>query len=64
MKIRTVQNKHDLQEFIDLPYHFYHDDPVWIAPLRGEQRGQFDSRRNPLLDHCDYALFLLEDCGK
>ncbi|MBI4731412.1 MAG: hypothetical protein HY781_04670, partial [Chloroflexi bacterium] len=39
-------------------------DPVWVPPLRDEQRGQFDPKRNPLLDHCEWQLFLLEDEGK
>lgn len=59
MKIAKVNTKHDLNLFIDLPYQFYRTDPVWVPPLRDEQRGQFDHIRNPLLDHCDYALFLL-----
>jgi GNAT superfamily N-acetyltransferase len=61
MNIRPVQTKADLNSFINLPYRFYRDDPVWVPPLRDEQRGQFDPKRNPLLDHCEYALFLLED---
>ena len=63
MKIRPVQTKADLQRFIDLPYRIYKDDPVWVPPLRSEQSGQFDPVRNPLLDHCEYDLFLLEDGG-
>jgi GNAT superfamily N-acetyltransferase len=61
MSIRLVETKADLNSFIRFPYGFYRDDPVWVPPLRSEQRGQFDPRRNPLLDHCEYALFLLED---
>ena len=48
-------------EFIDLPYRLYRDDPLWVAPLRDEQRGQLDPVRNPLLQHCEKALFLLKD---
>ena len=61
MNIRPVQTQADLSRFIRLPYRFYRDDPVWIPPLRREQRNQFDPQRNPMLDHCAYALFLLED---
>lgn len=64
MNIRPVQTKKDLAEFIELPYRLYRSDPVWAAPLRGDQWNQFDRRRNPMLDHCDYALFLLEDGSK
>jgi GNAT superfamily N-acetyltransferase len=61
MNIHCVQTKADLKRFIDMPYHFYRDDPVWVPPLRSELQGQFDPKRNPLLDHCKYDLFLLLD---
>ncbi|MBN1310391.1 MAG: hypothetical protein JXB30_03155 [Anaerolineae bacterium] len=61
MNIRKVDNKADLRRFIELPYRLYRDDPIWVPPLRREQWAQFDRARNPMLDHCEYALFLLED---
>jgi len=64
MEIHTVQNKENLKAFVDLPYRIYHDDPVWVPPLRDEQMGQFDPKRNPMLDHCKTTLFLLQDQGK
>lgn len=64
MDVRKVDNKADLKRFIELPYHFYQDDPMWVPPLRSEQWAQFDHARNPMLDHCEYALFLLEDQGQ
>ena len=59
MNITKVATKKDLKTFINLPYKLYKNDPVWVPPLRDEQRGQFDHIRNPLLDHCEYSLFLL-----
>lgn len=64
MNITRVETKKDLSTFIDIPYRLYKDDPVWVPPLRDEQNGQFDPVRNPLLDHCEYALFLLLEDGK
>jgi GNAT superfamily N-acetyltransferase len=61
VNIRLVETKADLNRFIRFPYRFYRDDPVWIPPLRSEQRSQFDPVRNPLLDHCESALFLLQE---
>ena len=46
---------------MELPYRHYRHDPVWVPPLRSEQRAQFDPRRNPMLTHCTYRLFLLRD---
>jgi len=64
MKIIPVVSKSDLKKFIRFPYNFYKDDPVWIPPLLEEQFSQFDAKLNPTLDHCEYALFLLENDGK
>lgn len=64
MKISVVELRKDLEKFIELPYRLYRDDPNWVPPLRSEVRGQFDPRRNPLLDHCEYTLFLLWDGGQ
>jgi GNAT superfamily N-acetyltransferase len=64
MQITPVASKRDLQAFIDLPYQLYHDDPLWIAPLRSEQRAQYDAAKNPMLEHCRYALFLARDKGR
>lgn len=61
MKIQSVTTSRDLKDFIQLPYRLYHEDPLWVAPLRSEVRGQFDPEKNPLLDHCEYQLFLLKD---
>src|SRR4030043_265195 len=64
MNIRPVITKSDLKRFIDLPYKLYKNDPVWVPPLLDEQFSQFDIKRNPTLDHCEYALFLLEENEK
>jgi GNAT superfamily N-acetyltransferase len=61
VNITPVNTRKDLEAFINLPYQIYKSDPVWVPPLRDEQRGQFDPVRNPLLDHCEYDLFLLHE---
>jgi ribosomal protein S18 acetylase RimI-like enzyme len=61
LNIRPVETKKDLAEFIELPYRFYRSDPVWIPPLRSDQWNQFASKTNPMLDHCEYTLFLLQN---
>ena len=61
MQIIPVQTPEDLKAFIELPYQLYKDDPVWVAPLRSEQAAQFVSAKNPMLNHCTYALFLAKE---
>ena len=64
MKVRQVQSKSDLRVFINFPYQHYKHDPFWVPPLRSEQYSQFDPKHNPFLEHCKYALFLLEKDGQ
>jgi ribosomal protein S18 acetylase RimI-like enzyme len=64
MHIQQVETTGDLRRFIRFPYRLYRDDPIWVPPLRTEQWGQFNPARNPMLDHCDYDLFLLIDDGR
>jgi ribosomal protein S18 acetylase RimI-like enzyme len=64
MEIIRVNTPQDLKEFIALPYALYKDDPVWVAPLRSEQQAQFVPEKNPMLNHCTYALFLAKEKGK
>jgi GNAT superfamily N-acetyltransferase len=63
MKIRPVDSPQALKSFIELPYTFYREDPVWVPPLRSEIRGQFNPAHNPTLERCERALFMLEDYG-
>ena len=64
MEIKQVQTQKELRQFIELPYNLYRNDQNWVAPLRSEQKAQYDSKKNPMLDHCEYALFLAIDNGK
>lgn len=61
MQITPVEKQADLKTFVEFPYRHYRDDPVWVPPLRSEQFGQYNPVRNPMLNHCEYALFLLKD---
>ncbi len=64
MEIVNVSTPADLKAFIELPYQLYREDPVWVAPLRSEQRAQFVPGKNPMLNHCEYTLFLARQNNK
>lgn len=64
MEITRVSSDRDLKIFIDIPYKIYKNDPVWVPPLRSDVAGQFDHVKNPFLDHCQYALFILWQASK
>jgi len=62
--ISPVEDSRGLQQFIDLPYRLYRGDPNWVAPLRSEQKAQYDPLKNPMLKHCAYTLFLAIRAGR
>lgn len=64
MNVLKVDSHRDLRSFIEFPYHLYRKDPIWIPPLRSEQKAQFSPKTNPFLEHCEWQLFLLIDDGK
>lgn len=59
MKILPVTTKSLLKKFINFPYDFYKDTPNWIPPLKLDQKNLFNPKKNTVLQHCDYQLFLL-----
>ncbi|MBN2355000.1 hypothetical protein JXO59_02745 [candidate division KSB1 bacterium] len=61
MQIETVNTGGPLSDFLLFPYTLYRNNPRWIPPLRSEQAKLFDPKKNTLLQHCDYQLFLLRD---
>jgi GNAT superfamily N-acetyltransferase len=64
MEIRQVLTRRDEKAFLSLPYRLYRNDPYWVPPLRSEQRKLFRRESNPMLLHCDYALFVAWENGK
>ena len=62
--VDPVRSRADLRRFIELPYRLYRDDPVWVPPLRLEQRQRVDPKRNPMLRHCTCELFLARRAGE
>jgi GNAT superfamily N-acetyltransferase len=64
VEIRLVESRPDLRQFVELPYRLYRSDPIWVPPLRSEQWKQFEVRYNPMLQHCEYTLFLLLHQGQ
>ena len=64
MRIHRVEGKGDLRGFLRVPDRIYGKDPLWVPPLRADQRSQFDPARNPFLLHCERRLFLLKEGGR
>ena len=50
--------------FIALPYRLYRRDPLFVPPLRREQRALFSRTRHPFFAHADAAFFVARQGGR
>lgn len=55
--VRPVMSYRDMGKFIDVPWHIYADDPLWVPPLRLERRFHF-SRFNPFFKHGEWQAWV------
>jgi len=53
-----VRSDRDRNEFIELPYRLYRDDPNWVPPLRRDVRELIDPEKHPFHQHATVELFL------
>jgi len=64
IKIKPVETKKELKQFIMLPFQLYKKDPHWVAPLIMDQKKFFDPTKNPYYEHSEVQLFLAEKNGE
>ena len=62
--IHSVQTKADVEDFRQLPYRIYQNDPYWIPYVRQEVEQVFDPDKNPFFSHGEVARWLLRDSKK
>lgn len=55
--VRPVMSYRDMGKFIDVPWHIYGNDPMWVPPLRLERRFHF-SRFNPFFKHGEWQAWV------
>lgn len=56
--IAYVSTENERQQFIEFPYKHYAGDPVWVPPLKIQQKELIDTRKNPFYKNADVAFFL------
>jgi len=57
VEVRPVSSKQELRDFIELPYELYASDPVWVPPLRAQQRHDF-SPKSAFFQHAQVRMFV------
>ncbi len=55
--IRPVLNWRDMGDFIEVPWHVYKNDPMWVPPLRLERRFHY-SKHNPFFKHGEWQAWV------
>lgn len=61
--VRPVMSYRDMGKFIDVPWHVYANDPLWVPPLRLERRFHF-SRFNPFFKHGEWQAWVAFQNGQ
>lgn len=51
-------------DFIEVPFGIFRDDPNWIAPLYLERQEHLDPRKNPFFQHAEVQLFVAYRDGR
>ena len=58
LEILPVSSGRMRRAFLEFPYLMYDRDPLWVAPLRRDQKRILDQRRHPFYRHAEAQLFL------
>jgi ribosomal protein S18 acetylase RimI-like enzyme len=64
IEIKKVVTKQDWNQFIDLPWEIYKNDPHWVPPLKIAVKDMLDVNKNPFFKHAVMAPFLAYKNGK
>lgn len=60
MEIRTIntQVRHQVKDFVDIPWKIYKTLPQWVPPLQGEVEQKLSRNHNPFFSHSE-GIFLV-----
>jgi GNAT superfamily N-acetyltransferase len=62
--VSVVAGRRDLKAFVDLPYRLHATSPVWIPPLKLDQRMLLSRRLNAFFKHGEAEYFLARRDGR
>jgi len=64
IEIKEVTTKKMMREFIQLPAKIHQNHSNWVPPIYMDEWTYFDSKKNPLFDHCTTILYVAEKAGE
>jgi GNAT superfamily N-acetyltransferase len=64
IEVKAVDNKKALNEFVELPFTIYRNDPYWVPPLRIAVKELLDRDKHPFYANAEAEFFLARESGK
>ena len=64
IKIKTVENRRELKDFIKLVWKINANDPNWVPPLLMDRFKVLDKEKNPFFKHAEAEYFLAYKNGE
>ena len=58
LEVREVRNRHDLNQFLKMPWRVYAEDPHWVPPLLMDVKDFLNRRKHPFYQHGDATQYL------
>jgi len=63
-EIKKVENKKDLDQFVNFAWEIYKNDPTWVPPLKLSVKTNLDIKHNPFYSHAKLYPILCTKDGK
>jgi hypothetical protein len=57
-QVKIIDDPKGMQDFVDLPFSIYHNDPEWVPPLKSEITRTLDHNKNPYFMGVDLQKFV------
>ena len=64
LAILPVTSRAERGAFVDLLWEVYRDDPYWVPPLKDEELGLIDLKKNPWFEHARAQLWIAVRDGR
>lgn len=58
VRVSPVQSRHDLRQFLKLPWRIYRGSPAWVPPLLFDLKKLLNPRKHPFHQHAEVQYFL------
>lgn len=59
-----LSRKSDINQFIQLPFHIYKNNPYWVPSMRSDMLAMLDREKHPYYQHSDAGFFMVKENGK